>query len=234
MTTTARERAVSAGFPFMAWPEFLRSMDWKQGEHVTMVAPTGQGKTTLASELVNYWRDYVMVLVTKREDKTLQRFAGYANTLHPREDQHRVLIQPPFPRDPDELLAIHRAVFKRTLAQVYRQGRWCVVADEIRYLANNLKLAEQLGILWLQGRSLKVSLVALTQRPRNIPLEAYDQATHLFFWRDSDMGNVERIAEIGGTVDRRAIMARVPQLPEHQFLYVDTRRDRILESKVEV
>ena len=29
------------------WNSFLKTFDWKQGEHVAAIAPTGAGKTTL-------------------------------------------------------------------------------------------------------------------------------------------------------------------------------------------
>lgn len=222
-------------FPQVPWSDFRRAMQWEQGEHVTMIAPTQQGKTTLARQLLPA-RRFVMVLATKRKDKALQEFAddGYRVMPAPQEWAEHVVIRPPFPRDPDKLFTAHRATFRRALTAAYQSGGWTVYADEIRYLTQRLKLAGELELLWLQGAGLGVTVVCATQRPRNIPLEAYDQATHLFLWRDSDRSNVERLAEIGGTVDRAAIMRRVPQLPRYQFVYVNTRTDTVIESKVEL
>lgn len=222
-------------FPSVPWRDFPRYMQWEQGEHVTMIAPTGQGKTTLALELLPL-RSFVMVLATKRRDATLNGLAkqGYKTMREPHPQiAPRAIVKPPFPRDPDAMFAAHRATFKAALTVAYRTGGWCIFADEVRYLADQLKLKSYLELLWLQGRSLGVSLVAATQRPRHIPLEAYDAATHLFFWRDSDMGNIKRIAEISGDIDTAAIMGRIPELPQYQFVYVNTRTGRVYESKVE-
>jgi energy-coupling factor transporter ATP-binding protein EcfA2 len=223
----------AANIETVQWSDFHSYMDWEQGEHVTLIAPTGQGKTTLAKELLKR-RGHVMVLANKKKDKTLTTFKGYKKSKYPYEWQPRTIIYPPFPHDPDELFKAHREVFRRALVTAYRAGSWCVYADEVRYLAKQLNLQRELELLWLQGRSLGVSLVVATQRPKHIPLEAYDAATHLFFWRDSDLSNVQRISEIGGNVDREMIMETIPNLPKYHFLYVNTRQDTVVQSKVDL
>lgn len=210
-------------------------MAWEQGEHVTMIAPTGEGKTTLAREILP-WREYVMVLATKKRDKVLEEFQkdGYVKTREPRTYQQRCIVYPPFPKDPDQLFSAHRKTFKRALQKAYPGGGWTVYADEVRYLCDQLNLGGMFELLLLQGRSLGATVVASTQRPRHIPLEFYDQPTHLFFWRDTDAGNIKRVAEIGGVVDRDQIMHRLPRLPQYQFIHVNTRTSQVTESKVEI
>jgi hypothetical protein len=223
------------GFPFVEFPRLPSLMQWEQGEHATLIAPTGQGKTTCVRELIPRTpaiRRFVMVLATKKRDKVLKEFTDYQRMTFPQTWAERVIIYPPFPRDADAMLKAQRETFRRALNEAYQAGGWTVYADEVRYLSNDLRLAQDLQRLWMQGRSLGVSLIASTQRPRHIPLEAYDQPTHLFFWRDTDMGNVQRISEISGTVDRRRIIERVPQLPRYQFIYANTRTGEIVESKV--
>ena len=71
-----------------------------------------------------------------------------------------------------------------------------------------------------------------TQRPRFVPLEAYDQASHLFFWKDLDMANVQRVAEIAG-LPKNELVNLVGQLDWHDFLYVNARTGETLISRVE-
>lgn len=219
-------RAVDAPLPRVAFPEFMRRLEWHQGEHVTAIGPTGLGKTTLLRELLPL-RGYVMFLATKKQDDTVSKIEGDGFTRlavpeHPQVTP-RVIVYPPFPRDARDMLKAHAETFRRALNEAYHAGAWTVVADEARYLTKDLRLEPDMQRLWLQGRSLGVSLVAATQRPRWIPLEAYDQATHLFLWRESDEANIRRLAEISGDVDRHQIMRTVRSLPRHDFLYVNTR-----------
>lgn len=37
---------------FMPWPQFIQQFDWHQGEHISLIGPTGYGKTTLVKHLV--------------------------------------------------------------------------------------------------------------------------------------------------------------------------------------
>jgi hypothetical protein len=115
-----------------------------------------------------------------------------------------------------------RHQIRRALAQIYRSGGWCLYADELRYLTQTLGLKRECEQIWLQGRSLNLSFVTATQRPSWIPLEAYDQATHLLLWRETDKRNLARLGDIGG-VDTELIRSVVPTLPKHDFVYVNTR-----------
>jgi hypothetical protein len=96
--------------------------------------------------------------------------------------------------------------------------------DELRYLTETLKLSRHMELLWQQGRSVGISVVAGTQRPARVPLAAYDQATHLFLFRDSDRRNLDRLADLSGDVDKVLVRETVQTLAPHEVLYVDTRR----------
>jgi hypothetical protein len=72
MSTALRPDELEDVAPRVAWRSFLELFTtgpdgFKQGDHVTIVAPTGGGKTTLAYEVVNA-RDYVLGLFTKPRD----------------------------------------------------------------------------------------------------------------------------------------------------------------------
>lgn len=237
MSTAIRrtERDGADSFEFVPLAQLPGLMQWRQGQHATLIAPTGQGKTTLARELIPRIpaiRHYVMVLATKKRDKTLDAFSDYRVMEVPQEWAERVIVRPQFPRDVDAMLKSHRDTFRRALTVAFHSGGWTVYADEVAYLSDDLNLRQDLKRIWMQGRSDGVTLIAATQRPRNIPLEAYDQPTHLFLWRDTDRENVRRLADIAGNVDRAAIMARVARLPRYQFIYVNTREEIVVESKV--
>ena len=227
---------------YASWQEFMNWWKWNQGEHLTALGPTGTGKTTFLVEAVKK-RSSVLFLATKKKDSTVNKLQrqGYRVVSDYREINvevdTKIILKPPFPNNVDaiQLKRLHQAIFRDALMYVFRTGAWCVVADEIRYLTDTLKLKEEMELLWLQGRSLHITVACATQRPRAIPLEAYDQATHLIFWRDNDKQNQMRLAEISGVdIDPRELMQEVANLPRHELLYMNTRTGEGIRTKVEV
>lgn len=212
----------------VTWRTAVQRMDWRQGEHTTLVGPTGVGKTELLTHLLET-HPWVVFLGTKQTDDTqtrLTREMGYREISSPHELNMEVsrhfLFRPPFPKvDAKTLRASHQRAFRELLMRAYRQQAWTVAVDELRYVAHFLGLTDELMLIWLQGRSQGSAILGGTQRPRFVPLEAYDQATHLFFWRDPDSQNVRREAEIAG-INQRTVLQVVPRLPRHDVFYVNT------------
>lgn len=213
----------------LAWPDFLARFDWRQGEHVSLLGPTGTGKTTLAVQLLAR-RGYVVAIGTKPKDRTLdhlRRHAGYKLApVLPAQVQPgrpaRVIVWPKM-RTLDR--AQKRALAARvrdTLDRAYSAGGWTIFADELAFLTNTLRLAPELSDIWQQGRSNHVSLIGCSQRPRHIPLDAYSAASHLFLWRTNDDYDLKRLSGLNG-VNAKAVRQLVPELPRHACLYVSTR-----------
>lgn len=226
---------LSTQAPRVPWDVFLRNeLQWKAGEHFALIGPTGQGKTTMLLNLLPL-HPFVTVFVTKPRDEVMEGllFQGYVKlerwqSLDPRQWPRRLLWP-----NASELDSVERQkeVFHEAFRTIYREGGWTVALDETWYVVNELKLGQDIKLFLLQARSLGISLLCASQRPAYIPLEIYDQSTHLMFWRDNDETNLKRISGISW---RSAHLIRniVANLERFQVLYVNTRTGRMLRTRI--
>lgn len=222
------------------WDQFLTFFhkNWKQGEHVTLVAPTGQGKTTIALEILPI-RKYVCVYVTKAKDDVLfpglksQGFQEVKDWTPNPDHQPKVMLRPA-PQDTSiKEERRERAAFQKGLDYAFKAGGWAIDFDELKYITDDLNLKREVNKLYLQGRSLGVSLIGTSQRPAWIPLVALNQATHLFIGPLSDQVDIDRAASVAG---KKALTVRavVPELDEFEYLYIHTRKPKVPAYKVKV
>ena len=220
------------------WDKFLSKWVWKQGEHVTLVGPTGQGKTTFA-RLILPRRKYVVVFATKRRDDLLsemKRDDAFEVTSEFKgigPGKHKFVLDPGHAKSLRETTARQRTTFRHALEECHHQGGWCIYVDEGKRICDILGLDKECEMIWAEGRSLGVSLVMSVQRPVRIPLAAYDQPTHLFFWQDMDEANLKRIGGIGGQ-SNKLIRETVSSLDRHQVLYLNTRSGAMVKTKAKV
>lgn len=225
---------ISMEAPRVPWDVFLRDhFRWGVGEHVGMIGPTGQGKTTLLTQVLPL-HPYVTVFATKPRDDSMEALiaSGYVRLERwesiPAVRMPRRVLWPPARNLDSEVT--QRAVFHDAFARIYREGGWTVAIDELWYLVNKLNLGNEVKTYLLQARSLGISLVIASQRPAFIPVEVYDQSTHLFFWRDNDEVNLKRLSGISW---RSADMIRylIANLDRYQVLYVNTRTGAMVRTR---
>lgn len=219
------------------WQTFYSqwSQDYKQDQHVTVIGPTGCGKTTLCTELVKP-RGYVVATGVKYRDDTMSllesqgwtRISEWKN--RPRSAQ-RVLL---WPKESSlkKLEATHKKVFADLLEAIYKTGHWTLWSDELRYLTDYVGLGKLYRSLYVLARSGKISLVSSAQRPAFVPLEAYSQASHLILFRTGDERDLERMGSMNG-VNKRLVANTVAELPRHSFLHVNLTNGNQMISQVE-
>lgn len=109
--------------------------------------------------------------------------------------------------------------FRRAILDSYKRGNRIVFGDEAYGLCEELNLDRELITGWTRGRSMGMGVWAASQKPTHIPLHAYNQAQHLFLFRDPDKRARERYSEISG-VDPRMVRDVVLHLKKHQCLYI--------------
>jgi hypothetical protein len=217
----------------LPWDEFMARFRWRQGEHVSLIGPTGSGKTTLALALLPL-RTYVCVFGTKPKDDTLTtliRREGYKRIKRwpPGATRRRVVLWPSVPRMED--IAIQRPVFAEAMAEIYHEGGWTAVFDEVWYTSAFLGLARPHTVLWTQARALNVTVVASTQRPANVPLQMYSEPTHVFLWQMTELTDRKRIAQFGGSLNSKLIIETLAELERFEVLYLNTRTRAMIRTR---
>lgn len=230
--------------PQVSWETLQRKIiaEWEPGEHVTLVGPTGCGKTHMALALASLCR-YVIVLASKRKDPLLQEQAlkGYHVTTdldamlwteHGEPLKPKVLYWPRFPdrMSMQERVDAQAHLMRKALDWADKTSGWALVVDELMWFTNNLKLRNELEAVWFQGRTQGVSLIGAAQRPSHIPRLAYSQATYLILWKTGDKDDIDRLRDISSTIPREMIEQSVRQLDatSHECLFVDTKRSELV------
>jgi hypothetical protein len=237
--TGMRELPPDSMAPVVEWDDFMTYVfDWKQDQHVGEIGPTDSGKSTLTFSILPM-RKYVTFFATKPADKILEQFAdqagyvrladwppvkrGPGHRLYTAQEMPRRLLWPNATSMAPEALANQRAVFKRAFSDIYTAGGWCTVWDEFWMMCRILDMEDEARIMLQQARSNDIAFVMGAQRPSRIPLELFDQATHLFFWRDNDEVNLKRVGGVGWLASG-PIRAFVANLEPYQVLYINTRK----------
>lgn len=225
---------LSTEAPRVPWEVFLQDkFEWRNGEHVGMIGPTGQGKTTLLLNLLPL-HPFVVAFATKPADETMD---GLVNNGYLKMERWQSIDPLQYPRrvlwpNASRLSSTknQQEIFHDAFQRIYREKGWTVAIDETWYITNVLKLSADIKMFLLQARSLGISLVCATQRPSSVPVEIYDQSTHLFFWRDNDENNLKRMS---GISYRSASLIRsiVSNLERFQVLYINTRTGEMLRTR---
>lgn len=216
----------------LPWSVARQELGWKQGEHITIIGPTGQGKTTLALDLMGQ-RRYPLIVATKPRDPVMSKLAksdGYQVIHEWPPVRERTILWPPLRRPEDkyrQAVAVHDA-----LTRCFVAGGYAILIDELSYVIDELKCRDAVTAIWQQGRTLNLSLVTCVLRPSGVPLLAYDQATYVIMFRDADETNLRRMGGLGYW-SRREIIENVSQLQRHEFLVLNTRDGRMIRSKTE-
>jgi hypothetical protein len=235
------ERITAQGIVRLSRADFLAT-GWEcgSGEHVTILGPTGSGKTWLGYQLLNECATPELpgiVLVMKPRDSTVKKWSKSVGFIivrnwppsmspwKPRKPRGWVL----WPRhsfDPDRDNAVMHTIFRRAILDSYKKGNRILFGDEVYSLAVELDLVTELVTVWSKGRSMGCGLWCASQKPTHIPLWAYSQADHLFLAYDPDLRARKRFGEIGG-VDPKLVEAVVMTLREYEWLYI-RRSDRAM------
>jgi hypothetical protein len=192
------------------------------GQHVSIIGPTGRGKTVFVRETLlsspKLAKHRVLYVDCKGDDpeitgayKPVRHFPSrLERSLSVRQEQHYRLVDP------------NRAEAWKALDAAYKEGDWLIVFDEFRDVTDpkppNLGLAAQCAFIYRKGRTRGVLFLSCTQAPRWVPREFYESPELLYIGQTRDRDVRRRLREIGG--DTEMIEAGMLSLRRYEFLCV--------------
>jgi energy-coupling factor transporter ATP-binding protein EcfA2 len=236
---------------YLTRAEFLdRYFDYRPGEHVSIIEPTGGGKSFLLRQLLGVaGRQHphlrrVILMPKPRSESTQEtaRILNYGITptwppfrwpWQPERDGH--IFWPPHQRGDAEANSKQLAdKFRYVYNDLYWSGDSVTVADDMHIHAQ-LGLMAELERDWTAGREAGAAVWGANQKPSGtirapISTYFYNAPTHLFLGRDSDERNTRRFSEIGG-IDPHEVRGivrnlRINRIGGHAVsdkLYIDKR-----------
>lgn len=221
--------------PFVPWdaflPEFVSVWGYPGGkrdaEHVTVIGRNGSGKTVLLAAICRgraQVRNTSMVMfATKPADSSYRAFRWPVITKwDERGYQHRQVVFHPPGGKPSEGFVRQRAAIRDVLDQLWtKDANTVVIFDEVTYLEDELELDKVVRRYQTQGRSLGLTVVAGTQRPRVAQRTNFSEPAWIFCFHLADQDERKRLGEIGG--DYRELSPLIATLGRHEVLVI--RRD---------
>lgn len=229
--------------PRVPWSDLKESLldnwGWPEGhwepEHMAILGPTGSGKTRFAGELLNErvkrTGAHAVMLATKPADKTLRKMGWpIRRTWPPGYGEDHVIYWPPAGR-PGEGPGKQRRAIREFLDDLWKPDSNIIVGfDEIAYVEGDLGLQRMINRYWREARALGITILATTQRPRNVSRHMHSEPVWSVAFRPDDEDDASRVAEIIG--GRRTYRDVLMQLERYEFLVIHRRNREAYISRV--
>lgn len=245
--------------PFVEWDEVYRKLSgpegFLQGEHVTIIGPTGGGKTHIALEVAEI-RKYVLFIACKPEDPLIDDLQSHGYFLinkmeipyvQDRQSKkiipayNRVVYWPRLSSDhvsrlkPDKVLyeekKMQRPAVQSAIGYVRKNKHWCLILDESTWICRDLMLQRDVDSALFTFRTLNASIILCMQRPKWAGQYALSQPTHLFLFQTAHKDDAKALGDITG-VNHDEVVYNVARLDHsrHEVLYVNTRTHEMMRT----
>jgi DNA helicase HerA-like ATPase len=175
-------------------------------EHVAILGCTGSGKTTLASWVLSKspFDRMPYIAIDYKNDELLAQIRRIKELEigDPIPEKPGLYVIRPLPSDIEAMEA--------WLWKVWERGHTGLYIDEAYLLPNK----EAIKNILAQGRSLRIPVIAASQRPVDVPRSIFTEASHIAVFRLNDRRDKKTVGEFtpDGMLEKR--------LPDfHSFWY---------------
>lgn len=215
------------GAPWSMFQQFFAE-SWQPGQHVALIGPTGEGKSTFAMGILKC-RKYVVCLDAKGNDSTLTA-GGFRRigAWPPPEDVLDGIVE----GNPARLIVgfdIKKAsdfgrlrdLMRQVLEDTYAERGWTLYIDELQLLADRkmMGLGPEVEKHLVSARDKKISVVTSYQAPSWVPWAASRQARWVVLWPTRDLNMVKRLGEATGRPWKQ-LQEAIEQLPRFHCLVI--------------
>ena len=214
----------------VSWNIFLEWFKdaWEPGQHIALIGPTGEGKTTLAVGILTQ-RKWVIALDPKGEDDTLSEsgFVRVAKLPLPRRIRNdiaegkpaRLIVGGPARTNAED--AYNRKLMGEAIDMVRGQGGWTLYCDEFQILSDRemFNLGKRIERLLISARRNRTSVVTAYQAAAWVPKASTRQATFTIVWGTRDRDMIKNVAEAMGR-EWRELATAVDMLPQYFALVI--------------
>ena len=239
--------------PTVPWSQLYSYLarEFRQGDHVAIIGPTGSGKTHVAFPVAEL-RSYVIVVACKPKDDLVTDALTRGYWLNQTDDLeipyvdgaplHRRVVYWPRLGDrarrklpQDQVLSAEKRHQKprvgAAIGYVRNEGHWALVLDEGTWVCRDLNLQRDVDSALFQFRTLNSSVIILGQRPSWMGRYVLSSPTHLFLFSTNDGDDRKALGDVSG-VNTKLVAELVARLDyeSHEFLYIDTRRRQMFRS----
>jgi hypothetical protein len=243
-----RDDQMVVGLP---WEKFRAYMAWawKPGQHIALIGPTGEGKTTFAAGILAD-RKWVLALDPKGEDETLTA-SGFrrvstlpGQALSPvwrarhwqaaREWDHiqnniaagypaRVIVGGPARTEQQD--TANQDLMRRAFAYAREAGGWTVYVDEFELISSQrmFRLGPNVERMLISARREGTSVVTSFQAAAWVSKHATRQARFTAIWPTGDRQMIKNVAESMGR-DWRELAQVVDELPAYHVCVIPRGR----------
>jgi hypothetical protein len=209
---------------FLPWWQAV----WEPGQHVALIGPTGQGKSTFACGILKL-RKWVLALDAKGGDPTLAAAGFQPIKAWPPPSKIRDEIAEGKParlmvtgttrtrRDMDRLVKLMQEAIEGARAE----GGWTVYADEFQILADRRMFGLDVPVeqMLISARSAGSSVVTSFQAPAWVPKAGTRQASFTVMLKTNSRDMIKVVAEAVGR-DWHQLADALDELPKYHVLII--------------